>query len=104
MRTNWSGNYSYTAPQLHRPRTIEQVQEIVAAASSLRVLGSTHSFNAIADDVSAQISLDGLPHEVEIDGAARTVSFAAEFSDAVTRWDPQRVFRNAYLERVLEPA
>jgi xylitol oxidase len=77
VRTNWSGNYTYTAPQLHRPRTIEQVQEIVAAASSLRVLGSTHSFNAIADDVSAQISLDGLPHEVEIDVAARTVSFAA---------------------------
>ena len=48
-RKNWAGNYAYRAEKLHRPSTIEQVQEIVANAPSVRVLGSRHSFNDIAD-------------------------------------------------------
>ena len=30
--SNWAGNYEYRAERLHRPVTLEQVQEIVAAA------------------------------------------------------------------------
>jgi len=26
--TNWSGNYTYRAPRLHRPDSVEQLQEI----------------------------------------------------------------------------
>src|SRR2546427_10836507 len=49
METNWAGNYQYRARKLHRPSTIEQVQEIVAGARSVHVLGSRHSFNDIGD-------------------------------------------------------
>ena len=75
-RTNWSGNYSYAARTLHRPSTVEQVQEIVASARALRVLGSRHSFTGIADSAEL-LSIDGLPREVVVDPAARTVSFTA---------------------------
>src|SRR6266568_3647109 len=46
---NWAGNYTYRAEKLHRPTTIEQVQEIVANAASVHVLGSRHSFNDITE-------------------------------------------------------
>ena len=73
---NWAGSYSYRAHTLHRPRTLAQVQEIVAAAARVRVLGSRHSFSAIADSQEL-VTLEGLPAEVVIDEAARTASFAA---------------------------
>jgi hypothetical protein len=46
---NWAGTYTSQAEKLHRPKTIEQVQQIVARATSVHVLGSRRSFNSIAD-------------------------------------------------------
>ena len=74
--TNWAGNYTYRATRLHHPSTLEQVQEIVASAPRVRVLGSRHSFTDIADS-DELLSLDVLPPGVVVDRAARTVSFAA---------------------------
>jgi xylitol oxidase len=70
---NWAGNYTYRAQKLHRPTTIEQVQEIVANAASVHVLGSRHSFNDIADSWEL-ISLENLPADVVVDHQAHTVS------------------------------
>lgn len=71
---NWAGNYRYTAAQIHRPRTLEEVQEVVAGASKIRALGSRHSFNAIADSPGSLISLEDLDPGIRIDAAARTVT------------------------------
>src|SRR5437660_10739675 len=68
---NWAGNYTYRAEKLHRPTMIEQVQEIVANAESVHVLGSRHSFNDIADS-SELISLENLPADVVVDHEAQT--------------------------------
>jgi len=73
---NWAGNYAYRAEKLHRPSTIEQVQEIIANAPAVRVLGSRHSFNGIADS-SELITLEAMPTDVVVDHAAHTVSFSA---------------------------
>jgi xylitol oxidase len=73
-RTNWAGNYTYRARTLHRPSTLEQVQEIVASAPRLRVLGSRHSFTDIGDSCEL-LTLDGLPLDVVLDTGARTASF-----------------------------
>jgi alditol oxidase len=72
---NWAGNYTYSAQRLHRPRTLEQVREIVAAAPQIRVLGSRHSFSGIAD-APELVTLDGLTPNVTVDHQARTVSLA----------------------------
>ncbi|TME14052.1 MAG: FAD-binding protein [Chloroflexi bacterium] len=74
---NWAGNYTYRAQKLHRPTTIEQVQEIVANAASVHVLGSRHSFNDIADS-SELISLENLPADVVVDHQAHTVSLGGD--------------------------
>jgi alditol oxidase len=73
---NWAGNHRYAARTLHRPASVEQVRELVAVAASVRVLGSRHSFNDIAD-AEQLISLDALPDDVVVDPGAGTVSFAA---------------------------
>jgi alditol oxidase len=74
--TNWAGNLTYRAAILHRPSTVEQVAELVSRADRLRVLGSRHSFNDIADS-AALLSLEGLPADVVVDRAAGTVSCPA---------------------------
>jgi alditol oxidase len=73
---NWAGNYTYLAQKLHRPSTIEQVQEIIANAPCVRVLGSRHSFNDIAD-APELITLEAMPMYAVIDHEANTVSFNA---------------------------
>jgi xylitol oxidase len=72
---NWAGNYVYRAREIHRPSTLEQVQETVADAGQVRVLGSRHSFTDIADSEEL-IALGGLPPDIIVDHSAATVSFS----------------------------
>jgi alditol oxidase len=71
---NWAGNVAYRAAHFRTPRSIEQVQSMVAAAPKVRAVGSRHSFNLIADTTGDQISLSELPRVVELDTQARTVT------------------------------
>ena len=73
---NWAGTHTYRAARIHRPSTVDELQEIVAAAPRIRALGSRHSFSDIADS-DELIALDGLPPDVVVDRAARTVSVGA---------------------------
>ena len=66
MTTNWAGNVTYRSAEVQRPRTLDELRRIVASASSLRVLGSGHTFNHLAD-ADEQLTLDGLPADVVID-------------------------------------
>jgi xylitol oxidase len=66
--TNWSGNYAYRAGALHRPQTVEALQELVTRARALRTLGSRHSFTAIGDSEEL-VELNTLPGTIEVDGA-----------------------------------
>jgi len=81
-RTNWAGNVTFGASDLHRPATLGQLQAVVARARRLRVLAAGHSFNDLADSPGAQVSLAGLPPEVEVDSAARLARISAGLSYA----------------------
>jgi len=74
--TNWAGTHAYRAAALHRPASVAELQEIVAAAPQVRVLGSRHSFTDIAD-AAELVSLDGLPADPVLDPAAGTVTIGA---------------------------
>ena len=96
--TNWAGNYRYGARSLHRPSSLDRLREIVSAAPSVHVLGSRHSFNAIADaeeliSLEALHSEDALPADVLVDHDARTVSFGAglKYGELVERLDDEGV-------------
>src|SRR5688572_1771436 len=71
---NWAGNITYSAARLHRPATIEQVQELVSSSNTVRVLGSRHSFNGIADCDEDLISLERLDQVIALDRERRTVT------------------------------
>jgi xylitol oxidase len=75
-RKNWSGNFTYSTDRLDTPTSVEQVQAIVKRAKKLRALGTRHSFNAIADSTTEQISLQHLD-QMTLDPAARTVTIGA---------------------------
>jgi alditol oxidase len=72
---NWAGNITYAAAELHRPDSPAALRALVAAAGRVRVLGSGHSFNRIAEPGprGVLLSLDALPAEIDVDTAARTV-------------------------------
>ncbi|GAA2429675.1 FAD-binding protein [Streptomyces macrosporus] len=75
--TNWAGNVEFAARALHRPASVERLRELVTGGDRVRVLGSGHSFNRIADTTGDLISLDDLPRAVEVDSASGTVRAGA---------------------------
>jgi xylitol oxidase len=76
-RKNWAGNVVFRAADLSRPATVGELQALVARTGRIRALGTGHSFNDIADSPGAQVSVAGLPPEVEIDSAASVAQVAA---------------------------
>lgn len=76
--TNWAGNITYTAKELHRPHSPDALATLVADSRKVRVLGSGHSFNEIAEpgDDGVLLSLAALPPAVDVDTTARTVRVA----------------------------
>ncbi|MFF4058647.1 D-arabinono-1,4-lactone oxidase [Streptomyces sp. NPDC001668] len=73
--TNWAGNITYSAKELHRPYSLDSVRALVADSARVRVLGSGHSFNEIAEPgpEGVLLSIADLPPVVDVDGTARTV-------------------------------
>ncbi len=71
---NWAGNYTYQAARLHYPTTLEQIQELVSRARKVRVLGSRHSFNDIADSPEDLISLAQYDPGLAFDRERHTVT------------------------------
>ena len=73
--TNWAGNITYSAKELHRPYSLDGVAALVAGSASVRVLGSGHSFNEIAEPgpEGVLLSIADLPPVIDVDTAARTV-------------------------------
>ncbi|MFG2933986.1 FAD-binding protein [Streptomyces achromogenes] len=88
--TNWARSITYTAKEFHRPRSVEELRAVVAGGAKVRVLGSGHSFNRIADPgkEGVLVSIAGLPPVIDVDTVARTVRVSggvryAELAQAV---------------------
>jgi xylitol oxidase len=75
--TNWAGNVVFAPDRLHRPTSVSELQELVATSDRARALGSGHSFSPVADTTGTLLTVADLPHRVEIDEAARTVTVSA---------------------------
>ena len=90
-RTNWAGNIAFGAPEFYRPSSLSELQAVVARSDRIRVLGTGHSFNDIADSPGAQVTLAGLPPEVSVDSARSLARVAAglSYAEIVGRLDEQ---------------
>ncbi|MDF0513681.1 D-arabinono-1,4-lactone oxidase [Agromyces sp. H3Y2-19a] len=77
-RRNWAGNLGYRASRVVRPRSVAELQNLLAdpgwvGGDRFRALGSRHSFNDLADTAGTHIETDGLPVEVDAGSAPGAV-------------------------------
>ncbi|HEY2120318.1 MAG TPA: D-arabinono-1,4-lactone oxidase [Candidatus Acidoferrum sp.] len=74
---NWAGNLDYSTDRLYSATSLEQVQAYVKKENKLKVLGTRHCFNNIADSKDGFISLKPMSEVISIDPAARKATVAA---------------------------
>jgi xylitol oxidase len=74
---NWAGNVDYSTENLYSATSINQVQEFVKKQNKLKVLGTRHCFNKIADSTDYFLSLKEMDEAIALDPQARTVTVAA---------------------------
>lgn len=77
---NWAGNYQYGTDQVHRPQSVEQVQDLVRRHPKIKALGTRHCFNGIADSKHHLLSLGHMNRVVALDPKALTVTVEAGIS------------------------
>lgn len=87
MLRNWAGNVQFRAAACHRPRTVAELQRLVAGSAGVKAVGTAHSFSRVADTTGDLISVADLPPAVEIDraGPSATVSAGLRYSDIAPR-------------------
>jgi xylitol oxidase len=74
---NWAGNLEYGTEHLYQASSVQQVQDFVKKQKRLKVLGTRHCFNDIADSNQFFLSLKSMDDLVELDRKAGTVTVYA---------------------------
>jgi xylitol oxidase len=71
--TNWAGNLTYGTDRLREASSVEQIRSLLRSEDKVKVLGTRHCFNSIADSRYNLLSLKPMHEVVALDPAARTV-------------------------------
>lgn len=77
---NWAGNLEYSTENLSSATSLDQARDFVKKRSKLKVLGTRHCFNNIADSKDALLSLRSMDKVVGLDPQAHTVTVEAGIS------------------------
>src|SRR5260370_40081111 len=77
---NWAGNLEYSTESLHSANSLEQARDFVKKQSQLKVLGTRHCFNNIADSKYNLLSLRSMDKVIALDPHAHTVTVEAGIS------------------------
>ena len=78
--TNWAGNVEYSTEKQHAASSVTDAQQFVKNRKEMKVLGTRHCFNKIADTTSEFLSLRQMNNMVKLDAAARTVTIESGMS------------------------
>jgi xylitol oxidase len=73
---NWAGNIEYSTDRVQTSTSLAQVQDYVKTQPKLKVLGTRHCFNTIADSKDGFLSLKPMDEVISLDPAKRTVTVA----------------------------
>ena len=65
--TNWAGNLEYASTSVHAARSLDDVRAFVKSHPKLKVLGTRHCFNTIADSPHGFLSVGELGEIVGLD-------------------------------------
>ncbi len=74
---NWAGNLEYSTDRLYSASSLEQVRSYVKKQNKLKVLGTRHCFNDIADSTDNFLSLKPMDELVAVEPEGRTVTVVA---------------------------
>ena len=74
---NWAGNIVYSTNRVQTSTSLAQVRDYVKTQPKLKVLGTRHCFNNIADSKDGFLSLKPMDEVISLDPAKRTVTVAA---------------------------
>jgi alditol oxidase len=74
---NWAGNLEYSTDRLYAAESLEQARDFVKKQDKLKVLGTRHCFNNIADSKNIFLSLRAMDELVALDPEARTATVDA---------------------------
>jgi xylitol oxidase len=74
---NWAGNLEYSTDRLYSANSLAQVRDYVKKENKLKVLGTRHCFNNIADSTNSFLSLKSMDEVVDLNAAAHTVTLNA---------------------------
>jgi xylitol oxidase len=74
---NWAGNLEYSTDHLYSANSLEQVRSYVKKQSKLKVLGTRHCFNNIADSTHNLLSLKSMDEVVALEPVAHAVTVDA---------------------------
>ena len=75
--TNWAGNLTYGTDRLDEAASVEQIRSLLRSRDKVKVLGTRHCFNSIADSRYNLLSLKPMHEVVALDRGARTVTVDA---------------------------
>jgi len=71
---NWAGNLTYNTDHVFYPKSVQEVQQLVKTHTKLKVLGTRHCFNTIADSKDNLLSTKELNKVINLDKKAHTVT------------------------------
>jgi xylitol oxidase len=71
---NWAGNLTFSTDHVFYPKSVQEVQQLVKTHTKLKVLGTRHCFNSIADSKDNLLSTKELNNVLSLDKKAHTVT------------------------------
>jgi xylitol oxidase len=74
---NWATNIAFQDRATLHPTSVDELADIVRSNPYLRVRGSAHCFNTIADTNQVAVILDQMPHLLSIDQSTDTATVSA---------------------------
>ena len=91
IERNWAGNLAYRASRVEHPSSTDELSALFAQGGPVRMLGSRHCFNDIADTDGLLVALDRMPavFEVNDERDAVTVSGALRYGDIAPRLEAE---------------
>jgi xylitol oxidase len=78
--TNWAGNIEYGTDKIYSAKSVKDVQDFVRNRNKLKVLGTRHCFNKIADTNAEFLSLKMMDQIIELDATAKTATIESGLS------------------------
>jgi alditol oxidase len=74
--TNWAGNITYSTDRIQEVSSVEEIRQQLRSEDKLKVLGTRHSFNTIADSRHKLLSLKPM-QDITLDAGSGTVTVGA---------------------------